>query len=97
MAVQQPKVVEPEEAEEEGHTNGIVVDKIDEPEIKVKTILKRPASTPSNLAAASNDVTNGEHDPVENLKKREEEYAKARLRILGSTGQYEDGGESNSS
>ena len=62
-----------------------------EPEIKVTTILKRPASTPNNLAlAASNGDSEKDLDPVESLKKREEEYAKVRLRILGSTGMEDE-------
>ena len=58
-----------------------------EPEIKVSKILKRPASTPSMqyTAEAAEEV-----NIDENLKKREEEYAKVRLRILGSTGQEEN-------
>ena len=51
------------------------------------TILKRPASTPSNLALNGQDEngSNGDLDPITNLRKREEEYEKMRLRILGST------------
>ena len=57
-----------------------------EPEMKVTTILKRPASTPSNLALNGHDIPDDESDPMMNLRKREEEYEKMRLRILGSTG-----------
>lgn len=67
------------------------------PEPKV-TILKRPVSTPSNLsmqAGGSSDnsdeggnVANSagiNSNRTKSLKQREEEYAQARLRILGST------------
>jgi hypothetical protein len=57
-----------------------------EPEMKVTTILKRPASTPSNLALNGHDIPDDDSDPMMNLRKREEEYEKMRLRILGSTG-----------
>jgi len=60
-----------------------------EPEIKVSKILKRPASTPSmQFIAETAEITGNNLD--ENLKKREEEYAKVRLRILGSTGMEEN-------
>lgn len=56
---------------------------------KVK-ILKRPSSTPSNLSAQGNcDASSAaaRNGPLaKDLKEREEEYARARLRILGSTG-----------
>lgn len=61
-----------------------------EPEIKVKTILKRPASTPSNLSLSANEAENKGLTQVEDLKRREEEYAKVRLRILGSSGLEEN-------
>lgn len=85
-------------AEAPSNLNGHVEDVIREPELRVTTILKRPASTPSNLSLSGDNGhnDNGEdsnaeiNDPVKNLKKREEEYAKVRLRILGSTGVDEE-------
>ncbi len=88
----QASITEPEEDKVEQQKNL-------EPEMKV-TILKRPSSTPSNLSLSgsgnqgaspsSSSLLNNENgnldDPVQDLKKREENYAKARLRILGSTG-----------
>ena len=67
-----------------------------EPEIRVTTILKRPASTPSNLALNGQDEngSNGDLDPITNLRKREEEYEKMRLRILGSTTDQQQSNES---
>jgi hypothetical protein len=62
------------------------INELKEPEMKVTTILKRPASTPSNLALNGHDIPDDESDPMMNLRKREEEYEKMRLRILGSTG-----------
>lgn len=67
-----------------------------EPEMKVTTILKRPASTPSNLALNGQDDPD-DLDPIINLRKREEEYEKMRLRILGSTGNDEENNTENSS
>ena len=69
-----------------------------EPEIRVTTILKRPASTPSNLALNGQDEnsSNGDLDPITNLRKREEEYEKMRLRILGSTTGQQQNNESTS-
>ncbi len=71
----------------------------EEPMLNVK-ILKRPSSTPSNLAAQGNGngnggAENGDGDvaksaSTKSLKQREEEYAQARLRILGSTGTEND-------
>lgn len=55
-------------------------------------ILKRPSSSPSNLSAqGNNDVLSASAAArngllAKDLKEREEEYARARLRILGSTG-----------
>jgi hypothetical protein len=58
-----------------------------EPDIKVKTILKRPASTPSNLGATGAEASEDDFkNAVKSLKEREEDYAKVRLRILGSAG-----------
>ena len=69
------------------------------PEPKV-TILKRPVSTPNNLSLQASSSASDNSDEGNNsmntggginnirtksLKQREEEYAQARLRILGST------------
>lgn len=86
------------------------------PDQKVK-ILRRPASTPSNLSSqgdaqkednnissgsasalngAASSVNSGtsssskKNNQAKSLKQREEEYAQARLRILGSTGNEEE-------
>ena len=80
--VVEPQQTEPEEVEEEPAEV-----KEPEPEIKVMAILKRPASMPSNMSLSGSDPSeNAVEDPVQSLKKREEEYANLRLRILGSTG-----------
>ena len=81
-------------APETSHSNGHDEPEVEsepekEPEIKVCKILKRPASTPSMQFAAETAETSG-NNLDENLKKREEEYAKVRLRILGSTGMEEN-------
>eukprot|EP00095_Tigriopus_kingsejongensis_P000865 snap_masked-scaffold1622_size33238-processed-gene-0.5 protein:Tk00865 transcript:snap_masked-scaffold1622_size33238-processed-gene-0.5-mRNA-1 annotation:"upf0485 protein c1orf144-like protein" len=60
------------------------------PEPKLK-ILKRPSSSPGNLAgqgggSGSTTPTSGKARP-KTLRQREEEYAQARLRILGSRGE----------
>ncbi|TRY70846.1 hypothetical protein TCAL_01217 [Tigriopus californicus] len=56
------------------------------PEPKLK-ILKRPSSSPSNLAAQGGAAANAVSAKPKSLKQREEEYAQARLRILGSRGE----------
>lgn len=56
---------------------------------KVK-ILKRPSSTPSNLSSQGEQDGDGVTAKGKSLKQREEEYAQARLRILGSTGVEEN-------
>ena len=58
------------------------------PEPKMK-ILKRPQSSPSNLSSQGgsggpNQPNGGKSKTTKSLKEREEEYAQARLRILGS-------------
>ncbi len=54
-------------------------------------ILKRPQSSPSNLSAQgmAGGVGAQQKPQPKSLKQREEEYAQARLRILGSTGEEE--------
>ena len=84
-----PVVEQPPEAPSEPEVTEV---KVEEPPIKVMAILKRPASTPSNLSLSGievNSISAEAVDPVESLKKREEEYANLRLRILGSTGAEE--------
>ena len=50
-------------------------------------IMKRPSSTPSDLNEMQNGGGGGKPAAaVKTLKQREEEYAQARLRILGSAG-----------
>jgi len=72
--------------------------------LKVTLIKPLFFSTPSNLSSqgGANDGADGKNDVVggitksasttKSLKQREEEYAQARLRILGSTG-TENGNE----
>ena len=80
-------VVEPQQPEPEELKEEPAEVKEPEPEIKVMAILKRPASMPSNMSLSGSDPSeNPVEDPVQSLKKREEEYANLRLRILGSTG-----------
>lgn len=57
--------------------------KAPEPQLK---ILKRPSSS-GTLSAKDNEKNSNQ---PKSLKQREEEYAQARLRILGSTGQEEE-------
>ena len=85
VATVAPVVIEPQPQETKEEADVKIQP---EPEIKVMSILKRPASTPSNLSLSGADPvdTNPVEDPVQSLKKREEEYANLRLRILGSTG-----------
>lgn len=87
VKVEEPQQVHHQNGQEQEETKAEPELKVTEPELKVKTILKRPASTPSNLALSGEVCAIKVVDnPQENLKKREEEYAKVRLRILGSTG-----------
>ena len=84
-----PVVEQPLEAPSEPEVTEV---KEEEAPIKVMAILKRPASTPSNLSLSGSDENAASaeaEDPVQSLKKREEEYANLRLRILGSTGAEE--------
>jgi hypothetical protein len=65
------------------------------PEPKLK-ILKRPQSSPSNLSAqggVGNGASGKGKTKPKSLKQREEEYAQARLRILGSAGHPDDAEE----
>lgn len=66
------------------------------PEPKLK-ILKRPSSSPSNLAAQGGSAAAGNAASAKpkSLKQREEEYAQARLRILGSRGEASDETDEN--
>jgi hypothetical protein len=59
------------------------------PEPKL-TILKRPQSSPSNLAAQNGPNGQKEGNKNKTLKQREEEYAQARLRILGAASNPDD-------
>lgn len=56
------------------------------PEPTVK-ILKRPSNDKSNQQLLSEQKTKA---PIKTLKQREQEYAEARLRILGSAKSEED-------
>ena len=58
-----------------------------EPQLK---ILKRPSSSGALSAAAAKEAAEKSANQPKSLKQREEEYAQARLRILGSTGQEDE-------
>lgn len=71
------------------------------PEPKMK-ILKRPQSSPSNLSSQGgsggvNQANGGKAKTTKSLKEREEEYAQARLRILGSAVNPDEEAEVNKS
>ena len=72
--------------------DGIVTDYRPPDSGKVK-ILKRPQSYPNKLSeqdSTSASKTTSTNKTNKSLKEREEEYAQARLRILGSAGHEDD-------